>query len=107
MRQVNKTVLYARARCAHSGRLVHGWLIALDGMHSLADEFLNQLRTRTFIFDQDCPGFERLGLLSHRSLQFWICEALAKNIEQVNLLFPYAPSGADWEFLGGLPKPTS
>ena len=78
---VNKTV-FDRARDGmHPHDLVHSRFVLLDRVHTLTDQFLDQLRSRCLVFDQDCVGAKRLCLLLHGSLQFWITLPLAKDAE--------------------------
>ena len=79
--EVNKTILNCAGDRIHPHDFVHRWFVLLDRMHSLADQLLDQLRARRFVFDQDRFRSKRLRLISHRTLQFRIAEALAKDMK--------------------------
>src|SRR5580658_7557192 len=71
---------------------------------ALLDELLDQLRAGSFALDQDGGSSEQSVLLSRGPLEVGVAELLAEHVEQIEVLLPEPPSGADGIIreLGGL-----
>jgi hypothetical protein len=83
--------------------------VAGDRVAPVGDQLLDQLGARGLVLDQHDIGIEVAVLVTHRTLQCRIFEALAQHVEQKEILAPDAPGRADAEvaelghLVGGIP----
>src|SRR5215510_7640722 len=58
-------------------------------------QFLDQLRSRSFVFDQDELRFMELREIEDGTFEAWEIEFAAKDIEQIEVVADNPPSGAN------------
>jgi hypothetical protein len=68
-RQVYESVFNHRRNRVHAHCLLFRRLVLFDRVHTFMNQFLNQLRARRLVFDQDGFRTKRLGLVSHSAFQ--------------------------------------
>ena len=67
-RQMDKAILDCASHGMHAHDFVHRRYVPFDRVHSLTDQFLDQLRSGSLVLDEDCLGIEGFGLFPYSSL---------------------------------------
>jgi hypothetical protein len=81
VRKVDETVLNHPSHPIHPHDFVHRRFVTFDCVHPLANQFLDQLRARRSVFDQDCLRTKHVCLLQHSALQFRIADTFPKDLK--------------------------
>ena len=66
-----------------------------DANVAIRSEILDQVRTRSFVFDNDAIRPMRLGMLNDASPQSGIFKPFAQNVNKVVVVILHKPGGAD------------
>ncbi len=92
---MDKTVFNRTGHRMQPHNLVHRGFVAFDCIHPLANQFLDELRARRPVFDQDSLRIKQFCLLTHGPLQFRIAETLPNDLKQIKMFFLQAPGSTD------------
>src|SRR5450755_1033345 len=79
----------------HAHHLVHLCLVAYDPVLALVSQFLDELSSGGFVFNENVGCSERDPVLTDRSLQIGIIHSFPKDVKQVKLFPLDSPSRAD------------